>query len=397
MSKPSEIYGKPWSEREYIVVLHLYLLHREEPRHHLRDYVKEAADLLGRTPGSIVMRMENYASLDPRENNIRKGLANVSALGQKVFNDWIGAVDSLKACADVLIRDSRENVQPTLFDPEPVRLPRAFGKYDLLDPLGDGGFGSVYSCVNSENQKLYAIKIIKTDKITDPEILGRFRREVKALKALSHRNIIGIHEDNLDEQRDFPAFVMDLAECTLTQYVQNRLGGIVDVDGRPTLPIDEAIAILESVFLGVRTLHENRPSLIHRDINPNNILRMPDGRWTLADFSLAKFMSSAVVTTTFVTASHKGWGTDSYTAPEQWQDFKRADQRADVYSLGVLVWELLASSWPPFDRSHLSLPAAIEHEVLRATDRNRDHRHSSVAELWIALESAFKTAKSSGV
>src|ERR1700722_14788942 len=124
MSKPSEIYGKPWSEREYIIVLHHYILHSDEPRHHLRDYVKMVAHLLGRTPASIVMRMENYASLDPEEKRHRKGLVNITPLGQKVFDEWFTNPDSLQACAEVLIRDAHASEQPSLFDPEPVKLPR---------------------------------------------------------------------------------------------------------------------------------------------------------------------------------------------------------------------------------------------------------------------------------
>ena len=390
MSKPSEIYGKPWSEREYIIVLHYYILHRGEPRHHLRDYVKEVADLLGRTVGSVVMRMENYASLDPGESSRRKGLVNVSTLGEKVFKEWFSQEGTLKACAEVLIRDTRGTEQPTLFDPEPVRMPRALGKYDLLDLLGDGGFGSVYSCVNSEDQKAYAIKIIRTDKITDPEVLGRFRREIKALKTLSHPNVIQIHEDNLDEQRDFPAFVMDLAKSSLSMFLEDRLGGQPAGDKRPVLPASEAIALLKAVMTAAQALHESRPALIHRDLNPNNILLMPDGRWVLADFSLAKFLPTAVVTTTFATGSHQGWGTDTYTAPEQWQDFKRTDQRADIYSLGVLIWEMMSPSWPPFDRSCLMLPGALEAVVLKATQRSRELRQSSVKQLVAELSDAVQ-------
>jgi hypothetical protein len=67
MSKPSDLYVRPWSEREYIIVLHSYMANRNGPRHHLCDYVKEIAGVIGRTPGAVVMRMENYASLDPAE------------------------------------------------------------------------------------------------------------------------------------------------------------------------------------------------------------------------------------------------------------------------------------------------------------------------------------------
>jgi hypothetical protein len=381
MTRPSEIYGKPWNEREYIIVLHYYILHRNEPRHHLRDYVKNTADLLGRTPGAVVMRMENYASLDPLENQRRKGLVNQSALGEKVWKEWANQSENLKACAEVLIRDINGKHQPSLFDPEPIRIPRAFGRYELLDPIGEGAFGSVFSCIDPDSQESYAMKIIKTDRISDPEILGRFRREIKALKALSHPNVVAIHEDNLDEQEDFPAFIMDLARCSLSGFLEKELAGKGSGMARPLLSTSQAILILNAVFSAVEALHLNTDPVLHRDINPNNILLMRDDTWVLADFSLSKFMRSAVVTTTFVTMSHKGWGTQTYTAPEQWQDFKKTDQRTDVYSLGVLIWEMLSPTWPPFDRHCLSLPERVEKVVLKATERNRDLRHPSVSAL----------------
>jgi serine/threonine protein kinase len=391
MPNPSQLYGRPWSEREYIIVLYSYLQHREEPRHHLRDYVKDLAALLGRTPGSIVMRMENYASIDPVETGQRKGLVNISALGQAVFNTWMPKPDSLRDCAELLIRESRQSALPDFFEPEPVKMPKAFGKYELLDALGEGGFGSVYSCINSTDEKAYAMKIIHADKVSEPEMLGRFRREIRALKSVHHPNVIRIHEDNLDQEKNFPAFIMDLGQCTLGDYLERVLADAPRNAGRPLLPKSEGIEILISVINAVSALHQNKPRILHRDIKPANILRMNEGVWLLADFSLAKFASSALVTTTFSTLSRQqGWGSDSYTAPEQWRDFKNTDERADTYSLGVLTWELFSPCWPPFDRSCLNLTSKLERLVLKATQRDRDERHRSVAQFQREFLSAVK-------
>jgi len=381
MSKPIDLYGRPWSEREYIIVLHSYVANRNAPRHHMCDYVKEIAGIIGRTPGAVVMRMENYASLDPAETANRVGLINISQLGRKVFQEWHGKDDSLRACAEVLIRDIRSENIPTLFDPDPVKMPKAFGKYELLDPLGDGGFGAVYSCLNSQDGRPYALKIIKTDAMADAEIVARFRREIKALQAIRHPNIIRIHEDNLDETPDFPAFVMDLAKCSLSAYLGEKFADVDDGGRRPLLPAHDATRILYAVLDGVEALHLHNPTVIHRDIKPDNILCLADDSWALADFSLAKFLPRAVVTTTFATASRQAWGTHGYSAPEQFQDFKLADQRADIYSLGVLIWELFSPSWPPFDRTCTLLLEALNKVVLKATDRDKTKRHSSVAEL----------------
>lgn len=389
-SKPSELYGKPWSEREYIIVLHAYVANQDRPRHHLADYVKQVAGTIGRTPGAVVMRMENYASLDPTETERRVGLVNISQLGRRVFEEWFAKPESLKACAEVLVRDLQSANVPTLFEPNPVKMPQAFGKYELLDPIGEGGFGCVFSCMNSEDGKAYALKIIKTDSQADREIVSRFRREIKTLKAVRHPNIIRILEDNLDEATEFPAFVMELAKSSLTTYLAEKLGKVIRGTQRPLLPPSEAAHILLSVLDGVSALHFHKPAVIHRDIKADNVLHRGDGSWVLADFSLAKFLPRAVVTTTFVTASKQAWGTLPYSAPEQFQDFKLTDQRADIYSLGVLTWELFSPSWPPFDRTCMLLHPALEQVVLRATDRDRENRYRSIKELRVELTAAIK-------
>jgi len=394
MSKPIELYGKPWSERDYLIVLHYYLSNRGNPRHHLSPYIKAAAAIIGRTPAAVVMRMENYASLDPHESVQRVGLINISRLGEKVFNEWHDKEESLRECALVFIRDIAANNTPTLFDPDPVRLPIAFGKYELLDPIGAGGFGSVYSCLDSQTGAVYALKIIKTGFVDDNETVSRFRREIKALKAISHPHIIKIHEDNLDKTPDYPAFVMDLAQSSLIDYLEDKLAGTRDGDNRPLLPESEAAHILFSVIDGVKALHKHEPPVIHRDIKPDNILHLVDGSWALADFGLTKFLPRATVTSTFATASKQGWGTHGYGAPEQFQDFKLTDERADIYSLGVLTWELLSPSWPPFDRAYTLLPKALEDLVVKATSRDRTDRHQTLEEFERELRAALADAAS---
>jgi len=386
MAKPSEIYGRPWSEREYIVVLHCYLKHRGAPRHEDCDYVKDLAALLGRTVGSVLMRLENYASLDPDIE--RAGLRNVGPIGRRVFEKWFHSPESLAACAEVLIRESRELSQPTLFDPEPVRIPRAFGKYELLDLIGEGACGSVYSCVNTDDQRVYALKIIRTDKIADSEILGRFRREIRLLKSQQHPGVIRIYEDNLEYLESFPGFVMEFATKSLRFFIEERTKGQTSTFGRPLLPHTEAVSLLRSMFDVVKHLHLNDPVLLHRDINPNNILLLPDLRWVLSDFSLGKFIQPPPLASTFATQTYQGWGTEPYAAPEQWRDFKRVDQRADIYALGVLVWELLSPAWPPFDRSELLLPERLKKLVLRATSRKREDRQNTIGELADEFEEA---------
>src|SRR5688572_7002948 len=103
MTAAGNIYGRYWSEAEYLVVLYYYVRNFGKPRHHMCDYVVDASRLLGRTPGAVVMRMENYASIDPNENKSRKGLVNITDLGAQIFRKWIQRPDALKECAEVII------------------------------------------------------------------------------------------------------------------------------------------------------------------------------------------------------------------------------------------------------------------------------------------------------
>lgn len=380
MATAGELYGRPWSEREFIIVLHYYFEHRNEPRHAGCRYVEELSEVLGRTSGAILMRMENYASIDPDLRGARVGLININALGRRVFNEWCMKTDALRDCARAFIRDSKATNLPTLFDPHPVRVPKAFGKYELVDKIGEGAAGIVFSCINTNDNCPFAIKIIRTEGIYDPNVFHRFLREIHALKAVSHPNVINLYEDNLESERNFPAFVMDLAAHSLTGYAEEIYRG-QDTLLRPVVPCQEAMCIIRSVLDAAEALHSNSPRLIHRDINPNNVLQLPDGRWALADFGLAKFLSTAPVSTSFRTTTERGWGTTWYAAPEQYNNFSTTDERSDIYSVGMLMWELFSSCGPPPSERDSGLDDAMEAVFRKATARDPSQRYATIREL----------------
>lgn len=379
-----QLYGTPWSESDFIVALHYYFLNHEKPRHETSGYILELARLLGRTPASVVMRMENFESLDHDGNPERKGLGKGGPSCRRVFLDWEKRRDALHSCAAVLIRQKQPNDTMSLFEAEHIELPKAFNRYELLDRVGDGGSGTVFSCLNTETGVRYAIKIIKTENRYDRETMHRFAREMRILASIRHDSVIHLHERNLDAEERFPAFVMDYADCSLTQYMQL----MVEQDGekRPCLERSEALSIFTSIAAGTCALHEH--SVIHRDINPNNILRLPTGNWVLSDFGLAKYLPAAASVTTFVTSTHMGWGTAYYAAPEQYRDFKRTDARTDIYALGMLLWELFSTAWPAPDSRNPGLPDELELVFQRCTAREPDQRFQGVSEMLNTLESA---------
>lgn len=351
--------------------------------------VLELAALLGRTPASINMRMENFASVDPAQITRRRGLLNAGPVCERIFHDWEPRQDHLRSCADVLRREAsgKMNKQMGFFDAEPVALPRAFDRYELLDLIGQGGFGRVYSCVHVDTETIYAIKIVDTERISNRDLTQRFLREIRMLRAVEHPHVIRLHEDNLNDVGDFPGFVMERAETSLTNYLYGRQGACSE---RPILCAEESAKIFFSVASAVEALHTHSPRIIHRDINPNNVLRLLDGRWVLADFSLAKFLDTAPYTNSFETRTvQAGMGTPNYFPPEQYANFRNTDERTDVYALGMLLWELFNTVGPPLERSDPGLTPELQFAFLRATDRKPEKRFETVSDFVHSVRDAL--------
>lgn len=387
MARAHEIYGKKWSEKEYLITLHAYFEHMGEPQHADTPFVQELSHILGRTPHSILYRLQNYASIDPTEMNpYRKGKVHITDLGIRIFQEWSSKRDSLRDAAEAFLRDEQSQMIPDLFNPSPVRLPVTFRDYELLDEVGRGSFGIVFSCISLKDGKTFAIKIIDGSKLWDRECVHRFTREIRALKVVDHPHVIRIFADNLDNEKDYPGFVMDLAETSLTQYLGLRAKERTPEGQRPVLEFEEAKEILSSVVDAVEALHQSNPTILHRDINPNNILRRFDGKWVLADFSLAKFLPAVPVSTSFATSSHMAMGTLHYTAPEQCRSLQQSDVRSDIFSLGWLLWELFSTEGPYVRREPTGLPQQLEHAFLKATSFEKEHRFGSVTEFRNAIE-----------
>jgi serine/threonine protein kinase len=373
MSNP--LYGQPWSEREYLVALHYYFLHRSSPIDRESDFVVEVATLLGRTPSAVAMRMENFANLDREAKRLHKGLSNGGPMCRRIFLNWKDRPDHLKSCAEVWIRELAEPEPLSLFETEPVKLPRGFQHYELFDQLGEGGFATVFSCIHKETNEWCALKILKTLQRFDPEVLHRFKREMRVLRSVQHENVIKLLEDNLSETI-FPVFVMELAQCSLTAYMdelKEQPGSV-----RPYIPTPQAAQIFRSMATALDTLHHQEPrKIIHRDLNPNNILLLPDGRWVLADFGLAKFLPSAAIASSFATYTGRGYGTQYYAAPEQYSNFRHTDERTDIYALGMLLWDLFTTGSGYPEKLRPMLPKPIKAIFCRAVADDHTARYES--------------------
>lgn len=398
-SEGAALTGRKWSEKEYLIVLYQYYKHKTEAQHADTPFVRDLSRMLGRTPHSILYRLQNFASIDPQETDPRrKGKGHISEFGSRLFHEWTAKLETLKDTAEVLVRDTQSEAEPNLFTPLPTRIPAAFkDRYELLDEIGAGGFGQVYSCLDTKlpmEEAERALKIVHYVKTYNEECIHRFRTEIRALKAVTHPHVIRIYDDNLDTERNDPAFVMDLAECDLTTYL-GRISAAKNGSAiRPILPIGEAQGILFSVLDGTKALHQNSPQIIHRDINPANILKLFDGRWVIADFSLAKFVPAAPVSTVFATGTRVGMGTSHYTAPESWKSLKETDEKSDIFSLGWLLWDLFSTEGPYPCQVPSGLQTDIEAVFWKATQHDKTKRYQAIQDFEKDLRNCFEACES---
>lgn len=218
--------------------------------------------------------------------------------------------------------------------------------YMLGKPLGKGGMGAVYQCTHTVMGKEYAIKLLEDDH-SEPALWQRFQNEARAIARLNHPNIVAIHNMGIAKGIG-PYYVMDLVEGqTLSRLIAER--------GR--LPVEEALKIFSQVTYCLNFAHEQ--GIIHRDIKPANIMITPQGQVKLLDFGLAKFTNSGVGQG--LTATGEIFGSPSYMSPEQGLG-KPVDNRSDIYSTAVSLFESLTGRLPLFGRNAMQTMYKIQTE-----------------------------------
>jgi len=279
--------------------------------------------------------------------------------------------------------------QPGPFVPPDVRsLAPLFPQLELSGLLGRGGMGAVYKARQKKLDRLVALKIIHPDSASDPAFTERFNREARTLARLSHPHIVSVH--------DFGEVVLTGTNVsgspppTLYYFLMEYVDGInlrqALTAGK--LPQREALAIVSQVCEALQFAHDE--GVIHRDIKPENILLDQRGRVKIADFGLAKLASPSELDFT-LTATHQVMGTPRYMAPEQMAGSHAVDQRADLYSLGVVLYEMLTGRAPV---GHFEPPSQaaevdvrLDEIVFRALASDPDRRYQQASELQRSVES----------
>ncbi len=237
-----------------------------------------------------------------------------------------------------------------------VKTGTRFGQYEILAPLGAGGMGEVYRAKDSKLEREVAIKVLPADFAEDADRVRRFQQEAKVLAALNHPNVVHVYEAG--EHDGAPFLVMELLEGeTLRERLQ----------GKP-IPPKRAAEIAREVANGLSAAHGK--GILHRDLKPENIWIAKDGRVKVLDFGLAKFDVSSRIgqesaTRAFLSEPGTVVGTSGYMSPEQVRG-ELLDARTDIFTLGVVLWEMLTGKGP-FSRN-----SAVEtmHAILKEETPN---------------------------
>jgi eukaryotic-like serine/threonine-protein kinase len=286
---------------------------------------------------------------------------------------------------------------------EPTRLVvqltkgTSVGHYRIVEKIGAGGMGEVYLAEDTELNRQVALKFLSPHLCQDADCRTRFKREAQAAAKLNHPNIVTIHEVN--EFNGRPFFAMEHIEGqSLRELIKAK-----------ELPIERVIELAIQICEGLHKAHQS--GIVHRDVKPANILIDADGRAKILDFGLA-----SVAGTDHLTKTGSTLGTIGYMSPEQAKG-EEVDQRSDIFSLGVVLYEMITSKSPfktdndaatlrniidhepePLARYKVDVPAELQRIVSKAlakdTDLRYQHADEMLADLRAILQMANPAARS---
>lgn len=260
------------------------------------------------------------------------------------------------------------------------------GRYELFERIGEGGMSVVYKAKDKLLNRFVAIKILKPQFINDSKFIDSFRRESQAAASMSHPNIVNIYD--VGREGNIHYIVMELIEGrTLSDYIKEQ--------GPMSYP--KVIALSKQIAAALAFAHKNH--IIHRDVKPHNVMITPNGTAKITDFGIAKAVNAA----TIVDNTEGIIGSVHYFSPEQARG-GYVDEKSDIYSLGIVMYEMLTGR-VPFDGDnpvnialmHINgemippsklvpgVPPALEHIILKCTDKYPVNRYASAEELIEAL------------
>jgi serine/threonine-protein kinase len=263
---------------------------------------------------------------------------------------------------------------------------RLDGRYELQEIIGVGGMAVVYKAYDTIDDRTVAVKILKEELLENQEFRRRFKNESKAIAVLSHPNIVKVYDVGLGDRIQY--IVMEHIDgITLKEYINSQ----------QTIRWKDALHFAQQVLKALQHAHDK--GIVHRDIKPQNIILLPDGTIKVTDFGIARFSRSEHRTMT-----DKAIGSVHYISPEQARG-EVTDEKTDLYSVGVLLYEMLTGRLP-FDAESAvsvaimqlqnepakprdlnpSIPEGLEEIILRAMQKDCDQRYQSAAEMLKDIE-----------
>lgn len=262
-----------------------------------------------------------------------------------------------------------------------IRGQRINDRYEIIRNIGEGGMANVYLAIDIILNRKVAVKILRGDLATDEKFVRKFQREASAASKLDHPNIVGIYD--VGEDNGYYYIVMEYIEGRTLKSLIKRRGA---------LTVAEVVDIMSQLTSGIEHAHIN--GIIHRDIKPQNVLILDDGLVKIADFGIAQALNSNELTQT-----NSVMGSVHYLPPEQ-ANGTGSTVRSDIYSLGILMFELLIGKVPFKGENAVeiaikqmkdpipsvcdineNIPQSIENIILKATAKNPKNRYETVSEM----------------
>lgn len=270
---------------------------------------------------------------------------------------------------------------------------RLDGRYEVQEIIGVGGMSVVYKAYDNVDDRIVAIKILKEEFLNNEEFKRRFKNESKAIALLSHPNIVKVYDVNFGEKLQY--IVMEYIDgITLKEYI-NKQGAIT---------WNDALFFMTQILRAVQHAHDK--GIVHRDIKPQNIILLKNGNIKVTDFGIARFSRSETRTLT-----EQAIGSVHYIAPEQAKG-EYTDEKADIYSLGVVLYEMLAGSVPFEADSAVSvalmqlqadakkltdinpdIPLGLEQICIHAMQKDPMDRYQTATEMLLDIEEIIKDPK----
>ena len=272
-----------------------------------------------------------------------------------------------------------EGMSQRIDPPRPEKLDAFFPELEIIELIGTGGMGAVYKAKQKNLDRLVALKIFLFRDL-ESQITDRFKREAKALAKLAHQNIVTIHDFGKRDQYHY----------LLMEYVDGP--NLRQVVSTSKLSPSESIGLVPQLCDALQYAHDN--GVVHRDIKPENVLLDREGKIKIADFGLAKLTDQS--TELGLTNTRQVMGTFNYMAPEQRETPTLVDHRADIYSLGVVIYELLTGELPlgrfqpPSKR--VKVDARMDEVVMRALEREPSRRYQQINDFKTGIQSVAHLA-----